>query len=123
MAPALPQAADARGWLREAAWLLQVLLEQVEGPPPGVLGGRLVVDVGPLVVEESVVRSRVDVDLHRLTPLLDGGLHLSRGLRGHERVLLREEAEHRPAQAGVVRTHVRMAGVEVDHRPPTSVSS
>ena len=33
--------------------LFQVFLEQVQGAAPGVLGGRLVVDVGPLVVEEA----------------------------------------------------------------------
>jgi len=35
----------------------QVLAEEGERAPPGVVGGRLVVDVGTLVVEESVVHA------------------------------------------------------------------
>ena len=65
-----PSAGEARGAdsapLAAFRWhrpLLQVVAEEGERPPPGILGGGPVVDVGPLVVEEGVVDVRVDVDL------------------------------------------------------------
>jgi len=50
---------------RPASLLLlrEVLAEEGEGAPPGVVRGGLVIDVGPLVVEERVVHVRVDVDV------------------------------------------------------------
>src|SRR5207302_3277641 len=50
----------------------QVLPEEGQRAPPGVVGRRSVVDVGPLFVEERVVDAGIDVDRRGLPGTLDG---------------------------------------------------
>src|SRR5262245_47564875 len=71
--------------------LLDVLAEEPESALPGVGRGRLVVDVRPVVVEESVVDTGVDVDLGLLAGLLDRRVGVLGHLRSDEAVRLRSE--------------------------------
>src|SRR5437764_5307132 len=90
-----------------------MLPEERQRAPPGVVGGRLVVHVGPLVVEEPVIHAGVDVDLRRLARLLDRRVRFLRHLRRHESILFGEEPEHRAGEFRVIRLDVRMDAVEV----------
>src|SRR5687768_7179123 len=94
---------DATPVGRRRLCLPQVLAEERQGPVPRLPGGRLDVDLRPVVVEEGVRRPVVDVELDWLAGRSDLRLQLARLLRRGEVIVLGIVAQDRGSQLAEIR--------------------